>query len=714
MLARVRASVGQSLQRRIVASVMLGLGVVLVGIGYLVALAFAQTTEAALHERLALALTKQHELDQEVRDALAFLTVMASEHPSGALRDNPAVAAWLRQISEVGVFSAVAVVDPRRGVLAGSARAVPQWLRSPPHAASRLSERVPVVFEAEDDPPNVGLATPLPGEREAWLVAELDRSRLARHLLPEHVGPGIYDAEVLTGQGRVVAASFGRVHATRTHAALIAGLARQGKAGTVLHRIPGKGADHYVHYVPLTTVVGWGVITEHPVDVVAALPLRLRRWMVGVGAGVLAAGALVAWLDVQRVVAPLRVLTSAAHRIGRGDLSTPVAVRSDDEVGVLARTVEEMRDRLQRSLEEIRRRVARTQALYATSTQMLAAGDRDRVLESIVAQARALLGREVAALLLPEQGTRRPVIVAAAGPSDAFVRARAAPSRGNALCDPSRCEFLAPEYHAAHLATPLMVGGESLGCLCVGGRVAQEATDDDRALLAGLANLGALAVENARLQAEVASAAIVRERERIARELHDNLAQAVTSLHAMAALGRLQAEKGSVAEVARVLQEMEEVSGNAYEEIRQSIFGLRTVVADGPGLVPTIAEYLQEFATRRGLHATLLVGDGVAPRLPTEAEIQLVRIRGEALHNVWRHAHARRVEVRVGVEGRVAVVTVEDDGVGFDPEAGPPPGERHYGLETMRERAESAGGTVQILSAPGQGTRVIVRLPLAG
>lgn len=696
---------------------MLGLGIVLVGIGYLVALTVAQTTEFALHERLALARAKQHMLDLEVQDALWFLNRMAVERPTSTLTGDPAAARlWLQHVGAAGLFSEAAVVDLRRGVVAMSGPAAPRWLPSMRRLALRLSKRAPTVFETEGVPPTVGLATPLDGERNGavWLVAEVHRSRLLRHLLPDHARPGIYEAEVVTGQGRVVVASFDHGQATSGHADLIADLASQGKAGTVLHRVPVKGHDHYVAYVPLATVPGWGVITEQPVDVVAALPLRLRRWMVGIGAAVLAAGALVAWLDVQRVVAPLRVLTSAAHRIGRGDLATTVAVQSDDEVGVLARTLEEMRNRLRHSLEEIRQRETRAQALYATSTQILAAGDRDRILGSIVDQARTLLGREAAALCLPELGTQRLVIVAAAGVKDAFVLGHLGPasSGGNVPCDPARCDLLAFGYHTAHIFAPLTASGETLGYLCVGGRESHETSDADRALLAGLANLAALAVENARLQTEVASVATVRERERIAREMHDSLAQTLSSLHTMAALARLRAEKAGAEEVGQVVQEMEEVSGKAYEEIRHSIFGLRTAVEEGPGLVPTIAEYLQEFGARSGLQAKLVVEDDPVPRLPAEAETQLVRIVGEALHNVWRHARARHAEVRIGIEGTMVRVTVEDDGVGFDPEACPSNGRRHYGLQTMRERAESVGGTLQILSSPEQGTRVVVLLPL--
>lgn len=351
------------------------------------------------------------------------------------------------------------------------------------------------MLEVDGVPPAAGLAVPLNAGREGalWLVAEIDRSRLLRHLLPDHLGPGIYEAEVIAGDGRLVLASFDHGQPLSGHADLVAHLASQRKAGTALHKVPDTGHDHYVAYVPLMTVPGWGVVTEQPVDVVAALPRRLRRWMVGIGAAVLAAGALAAWLDVQRVIAPLRALTRSAQRIGRGDLATPVVVHSDDEVGILAQTLEEMRDHLERSLREIQRRETQARALYATSTQILAAGDRDRVLGSIVDRARTLLRREAAGLCLPEPATNRPVIIAAAGAGEAFDRERPGtrPLPEGALCDPLSCALITPEYRAGHLFAPLSVGGKTLGYLCVVGRTRHEASEEDRALLAGLARLRA-------------------------------------------------------------------------------------------------------------------------------------------------------------------------------------------------------------------------------
>lgn len=129
MPATSRESVPHSLQHRVVASVMLGLGIVLVGIGYLVAPTVAQTTEFAVQERLALARAKQHELDQEVRDALELLNRMALERPAGTMAHDPAEARRrLQHITGSGVFSRAALVDLRRGTVAAVGPEAPRWV----------------------------------------------------------------------------------------------------------------------------------------------------------------------------------------------------------------------------------------------------------------------------------------------------------------------------------------------------------------------------------------------------------------------------------------------------------------------------------------------------------------------------------------------------------------------------------------------------------
>jgi two-component system, NarL family, sensor histidine kinase DegS len=158
---------------------------------------------------------------------------------------------------------------------------------------------------------------------------------------------------------------------------------------------------------------------------------------------------------------------------------------------------------------------------------------------------------------------------------------------------------------------------------------------------------------------------------------------------------------------------MRKVAANAYEEVRQAIFGLRTMVSRGLGLVPTLSEYLHEFSQQASLEVKLEVQqEGDLTQLAPEVEVQLVRIVQEALHNVRKHAGARMAWVRFWREGDDILMAVEDDGVGFDPAVPPADGRRHFGLATMRERAESVGGALTVRSLGATGTQVVVRLPL--
>ena len=205
--------------------------------------------------------------------------------------------------------------------------------------------------------------------------------------------------------------------------------------------------------------------------------------------------------------------------------------------------------------------------------------------------------------------------------------------------------------------------------------------------------------------------ATLKERERIAREMHDGLAQALGYIHMH--LGALEARTSAEAqgEIRGELREIKKVAGEAYEEIRQSIFGLRTMVSRGLGLIPTLTEYLHEFSRQNGITTHLQVGGDHAPRFSPDVEIQLVRIIQEALTNIRKHAGATRVVVRFDVEGDCCCVTVRDDGQGFEPGKIPEEGCRQFGLQAMRERAQGIGANLEIEATPGRGTKVMVRLP---
>jgi signal transduction histidine kinase len=254
--------------------------------------------------------------------------------------------------------------------------------------------------------------------------------------------------------------------------------------------------------------------------------------------------------------------------------------------------------------------------------------------------------------------------------------------------------------------------GKVIGALCVADRTPRQFTSLEVELLQGLATQAAIAIENARLHEQLRNMAILEERHRIAREMHDGLAQDLGYLHLK--LGQVEQMLASnrAAEVVTELQEMKKVAREAYEEVRQSILGLRTMVSRSLGLVPTLVEYLRHFEDRTGITVELKIVNEEATRFLPQAEIQLIRIIQEALSNIRKHAKAKQAWVTFSLEGECAKILIQDDGVGFDLEGGGLSPRPSFGLDTMRERAEGIGGTLAITTGPGRGTTVEVKVPL--
>lgn len=238
-------------------------------------------------------------------------------------------------------------------------------------------------------------------------------------------------------------------------------------------------------------------------------------------------------------------------------------------------------------------------------------------------------------------------------------------------------------------------------------------TDEDS--LRRFASLAAIAIENAALHEQVQVLAITGERERIAREMHDSLAQVLAwvntkSQAALAYLGRNNpdAARGQIEQLAQSARE-------AYVDVREGIFALRsaTVTAD-LDFFESLAGYIDRWRVQHGIPVTLRVHPDLNPHgLTSLAEIHVLRLIQEALTNVRKHAHASAIAIEFMPAGVQWHLTIRDDGVGFDP-AGSARGEiPRFGLSTMRERAEAIGGTFELTSAPGQGTTIGVTIPVA-
>ncbi len=208
--------------------------------------------------------------------------------------------------------------------------------------------------------------------------------------------------------------------------------------------------------------------------------------------------------------------------------------------------------------------------------------------------------------------------------------------------------------------------------------------------------------------------AIIEERERIARELHDGIAQLLGYVNTKAMAVRLMLKNQKLEAADQQLFQLEEAARRLFVDVREAILGLRIAGRNkGASLAATLEEFTIQFSRLSGLPVQLTLAPAVEDlSLKAEVELHLIRIVQEALANVRKHAMATNAQVRLEVHDGMLELEVSDNGVGFDPNHIQADHRPHFGLCTMRERAEAIGAEFQLDSRPGVGTRIVVRLPL--
>jgi signal transduction histidine kinase len=232
------------------------------------------------------------------------------------------------------------------------------------------------------------------------------------------------------------------------------------------------------------------------------------------------------------------------------------------------------------------------------------------------------------------------------------------------------------------------------------------------AIVESVGNQIGMVVENAQLYQQLRFLSVLEERDRLARELHDDLAQALGYLNIKASITNDLLVSGSTDQARESLLELKGAANFIYTDVREAIFNLRTTVSSRLGLLPTLHEYIEEYKAHYHLDVELLVDCPDGGELPPEVANQLLRVIQEALTNVRKHAAASKVSVQYCQSPHLIFISVEDTGKGFTPTPEITPNRQHIGLQVMRERVESIGGSLELISQPGQGTRVVVRVPL--
>lgn len=267
------------------------------------------------------------------------------------------------------------------------------------------------------------------------------------------------------------------------------------------------------------------------------------------------------------------------------------------------------------------------------------------------------------------------------------------------------------------LAVPISASGNALGNLYLSETLSgRDFSYHDEQLLQRFASQAAVALLNARLHRQSHASAISTERERIARELHDSLAQVLAyamtkSQAALAHLARNNAEAATFH-----IEQLHDAARDAYADVRENILGLRAAASPDLDLITALEEFVTIWRDQSGIPTTLVLpveeDREVFTRHPASTRLQMLRIVQEATTNIRKHARASAVGITLGHGGSTTRLTIEDNGIGFAPSLLRVGAQPRFGLATMRERAESTGGTLEITSS-STGTTITLLVPVS-
>ena len=367
---------------------------------------------------------------------------------------------------------------------------------------------------------------------------------------------------------------------------------------------------------------------------------------------------------------------------------------------------------------ETRQRLAESQGVQRVTTSLLRKNTLQEVLEIICNEALNLTDATGSAVLLLE-GENELKVTSAVGESlsaldrlliDGSLAGQAVRRREPVIFNDVASldlEYLRDLDIHSLLAVPLMVETKIIGALDVINKVGGFSREDLR-IISLFADQTAIVIDQARLHQRVEQMAVVEERQRLARELHDSVTQALYSVNLYAEAARMALTAGKKDVALEDLQMLREMTREAMLEMRLLVFELHPLVLEKEGLVAALRARLAAVENRSGLKTEIKV-EGSHP-LPIAIEEELYRIAQEGLNNVVKHARARNIKISLKYSETSVCLEFQDDGTGFDLQAARESG--GMGLRGIEERVRKTGGSLTVESAPGAGTKLTVTVPL--
>jgi len=258
----------------------------------------------------------------------------------------------------------------------------------------------------------------------------------------------------------------------------------------------------------------------------------------------------------------------------------------------------------------------------------------------------------------------------------------------------------------SHLCVPLKIKDKVIGVMSAASDHVNAFDQSDENILQTLANQVSVAIDNARLYEQARHLAVLDERQRLGRELHDSVTQSLygISLYAQAATGNINA--GQIGQASQYLEDIQNTAQESLADMRLLIYELKPPVLDKEGLIPALQHRLISVEDRARIKSSIQTN--LTERLPTEIEDGLYQISREALNNIIKHAHAKNILIQIQKEADTISMEISDDGVGFNPETACRQG--CLGLVNMKEHAQAQGWQLNIVSSPGNGARIKVEI----
>lgn len=398
--------------------------------------------------------------------------------------------------------------------------------------------------------------------------------------------------------------------------------------------------------------------------------------------------------------------------------------RLNDLLGTMDFKVKDRTARLAETVEALERRLAESEALHTVDQAMVKAINPEQVLSVIAGESvRVTGGTSALVTILAPDGQRQYIRATYGEGMDQYI-GKELPMEGNLTGlvirtgrpQLSRSPANDPRMYLKLvraggwedvIEAPIRTKEKVLGVLVVASAQRLRFDEQHLRLLTLLANQAGRLLENAELHAKAREVAVLQERNRLARELHDSVTQVLfgLTLNLEAASGLMEKRPERAADLITRSQEM---AAEALAEMRSLIFELRPAALQEKGLAMALSNHINLFRRRQGIDVSLTLND--QERLPAEVEFCLYRVAQEALNNIAKHAHAKRVAVRLELQPAEALLEVSDDGVGFDPATRSP--SPSFGMIGMQERLREVGGSLAVESSPRQGTTLRARIPL--